>query len=592
MAGLEKWLAPLVEPGTDEGAPGAREPATRAFEVALWLLLAASVIVRCAYLELQEYKGDEAYFVAMAQKNAAELGSLTSLHSSQGIPNPAGFAYLLAPVVMLTSDPVQLAAFIAVANLIGLALYFLFLERFFSRRTALWGVTLMASLPWAVILSRKIWNPDIIFPFAVAFYGIFFSLLHRPARWKVYAAFAALALLTHMQLSTWLLLPPIALYACIARPKVRWIDVLSGAALFAATHIPYALDVLNIEPDPALPSEESEYLASIAHSVGWATQLNSALGFRYLLGRIGFRAFRATLGWRWIAWLPYVYTGFAILAVGLIGYPALRAVWRGRRGGAVAIQDHIAAFFLVLLVCVLGELIVMGHQTQPHQVCVLYPALPLFATLLVVRLARHPALPRRAAHAAPAFLVAVIGFHVYFMARFHAFVGEQPDNIYGDYGVPYAVRLKELGPAGFEAWEQRQTTKILQQSTSPSEARRQLADNAPVQAVFALAQRQPRWSGTLEELYREITPAPRPADWPRNPYRLWEELRKVAPLMSRAGVSIRRTQDVVHVKNRLAPPISQLLIELDHSLMLKPSVLSPARRAADEASTRRRGLRT
>jgi 4-amino-4-deoxy-L-arabinose transferase-like glycosyltransferase len=544
----------------DWRVPAAPTRAERAFDALVWLMLVASVGLRCASLQLMEYKGDEAYFLEMAVRNASDLGSLTSLHSSQSIPNPVGFLYVIALPLAFTNDPIAIAAFIAIANVVGLGVYYYLLRTLFSDRIALWGVTLLSSAPWAMILARKIWNPDIIFPFAITFYALFFSLLHKPQRWKVYAAFLALAMLTQMQLSTWLLVPPIALYACIARPKVRWYDLLLGGALLAATHVPYVLDLLAGQPDPALQSTAARRsLADIVHNFQWATRLTTGLGFDYLLGKTGFNAFEAELGGRWLNWLPTTFAALTVAGTGLIGVPAVRAVWRDRRSStmAVSVSDHIVAFFVLLIPCVCIELFLKGHKAQPHQLVILYPALSLFGALLMVRLDRLGS--RALSMATRTLLIAVIGFHLLFIASFYSFIERRPDLIRGDYGMPYAVRLQKLGPKRFKAWEESKVQRIVYQSKSPDEARELLASHAPAQAMLAFAQRQRSWKGTPKQLYQELTPSPRPRGWPSDANRLRASLKEVSPLLSTVGVSITehsvkgRSGYLIRVKDRRRP---------------------------------------
>ena len=153
------------------------------------LLLAAAVVVRLAWLQWTEYSGDEHFFLVRAFE-ALHGGVDYGYPTSAGIRVPPFFVYLVAVPVFFTHDPVLVAGFIAVLNVIGLVLLFFFARELLGARSAVLVTLLMAAAPWSIMFSRKIWNLDAIFPLVVAMHLALFSNLREYSRWKVLTAFA------------------------------------------------------------------------------------------------------------------------------------------------------------------------------------------------------------------------------------------------------------------------------------------------------------------------------------------------------------------------------------------------------------------
>jgi len=95
--------------------------------------------------------------------------------SRLGVDNGPVAVYLLMLPLALGTDEIGATAFIAILNILAVALTYPFVRSFFGRRTALVTMLLFAVNPWAVVYSRRAWlNADLPL-FTVLFMWSLFS---------------------------------------------------------------------------------------------------------------------------------------------------------------------------------------------------------------------------------------------------------------------------------------------------------------------------------------------------------------------------------------------------------------------------------
>lgn len=140
-----------------------------------WLILSAILLVasylRFNRLNYVEFKEDEAGALLLALSipasgfsGAPEAG----LASSIGIYNPPLFIYIIALPVLISRDPLFVTGFVAFLNLVAVGICYIGMRKFFGRDSAVVSSLLLATLPSAVIYSRKIWAQDLMIPFGVS----------------------------------------------------------------------------------------------------------------------------------------------------------------------------------------------------------------------------------------------------------------------------------------------------------------------------------------------------------------------------------------------------------------------------------------
>ncbi len=144
----------------------------------LWLIILfiIAAFARLSYLGNIEFKQDEAVLVyqAYTAMDNHQL-PLVSTYASIGISDFPLSLYMLILFSSLRQSPQFLSAAIALLNVVAICLFYFLLRKFYQRGAVLSASLLLALAPWSILLSRKIWQPDMLLCFAVPF--LYF--LHR-----------------------------------------------------------------------------------------------------------------------------------------------------------------------------------------------------------------------------------------------------------------------------------------------------------------------------------------------------------------------------------------------------------------------------
>jgi hypothetical protein len=139
-----------------------------------------------------EYQLDEAQAVHFL-KTAIHHHTLTplGLMSSLGVHNPPLFIYLLLPLSFVSTHPLFLAVTIAFLNSLLIGFLYWLLRPHYPKGIVFSQALILATSPWAIIFSRKIWAQDLILLFAVPI----FYLLHHKLKPKAIALLIAILVL-------------------------------------------------------------------------------------------------------------------------------------------------------------------------------------------------------------------------------------------------------------------------------------------------------------------------------------------------------------------------------------------------------------
>ena len=193
-------------------------------------------------LSLMEFKYDEAdnAYRALEFVSGGVLPQ-TGMMSSIGVYNPPFFIYLLSIPFMLSRDPVIAAGFIALLNVIGVGLCFMFCNSFFSRRVAVMASLLFAVNPWAVMFSRKIWNQNVLTPFVILFLFSIYKLVFEKNKKFIYLIIISLAVLTQLHMSCVVFLIFLGIVLIITRPQIKLHHYLTGLGILIVFYLPYII---------------------------------------------------------------------------------------------------------------------------------------------------------------------------------------------------------------------------------------------------------------------------------------------------------------------------------------------------------------
>ena len=170
-----------------------------------WTAWAVLAIVVGAWLRLtalssMEFKGDEQALLTLAMRLLDERPWLAStdwpthgIISSNGVGNAPLFTWIVAGMWALAQDPVAVTRMVALTNVVCLYPLWLWARRRMDEQRALLTLAICAVSPFAVILSRKIWAPDVMLPGILAvLWGIEWLRTGRPWRGVVLLLGAAL----------------------------------------------------------------------------------------------------------------------------------------------------------------------------------------------------------------------------------------------------------------------------------------------------------------------------------------------------------------------------------------------------------------
>jgi len=388
--------------------------------LALVAVLAVAAFLRFYHFDLIEFKSDEALIcnlvVDMLESGRPATCGLTS---GPGLTNFPMFVYLLALPVALSREPIFLSALIAVTNLVALGLLFWLAAQRWGMGVALWTVLLMATSPWAILYSRKIWAQNVLPLLTVlALFGLLRLLDGDKKRILSTVLCAGVAVMTHLSGACAVLTVIICLV--LFRPRVAWKRLGLAILILLLLAGPYLYYQLREgAADRALLGRylsgdvvRPEHKPTLAGIAGLSLDIINDYGFERLLGEpssgarpvVGQNRLGSVLG-RWI-----FLAGLAVLvvrlAVGLwtrLRKPSLPTpspprdytvliLWLlvpilvYRLGGALVWTHYFIITLPVpflIMAMLLEELRRLAGRTRPAPVSTFFQALPIALGLVL-----------------------------------------------------------------------------------------------------------------------------------------------------------------------------------------------------------------
>jgi len=153
--------------------------------------------------------------------------------SGAGVMMPPGLIYLLIPLLLVTASPVWICFYVACLNIVALLLVYRLGADIDSHRAGFWACGIMATHPWLIIYSRKIW-PQCFLPFFVILFLIVISrCTRRPNSPAIFWAGPLLSLIWQIHYSGYTILAFFVVWFSVSAllRKVRWSSALGGFAL-------------------------------------------------------------------------------------------------------------------------------------------------------------------------------------------------------------------------------------------------------------------------------------------------------------------------------------------------------------------------
>jgi hypothetical protein len=424
--------------------------------VIVGIVLAAALVARLSRLQWMEMSGDEEFFLVRAFR-AIHHGVAYGYPTSAGVRVPPFFVYLVGLPLLVTRDPVVVVGFIAVLNVAGILLTYVFARRLVGRRAALLVALLIAASPWSIAFSRKIWNLDVIFPLVIAMHAVLASNFERYRRWKVIAAFVLYGAVCQVHPSPWLLLPPLVLLHVLLRARIRPLDFVLGLAAVAVMYAPYIGYLVATKLDNVRYALD---LRSKAHAAGSSAgetalahlsrpfEIASGANFKALFDRVEVFATRPAMRASEVL-LTTVYVAMAIAALCAI-VQSIRLARRTIAGNPLTLAEAYCVALSFALVVHFAVSPLIGVAANQHYAIYLFPIVPL---LFVCALQRALEALHAPGWASTAVVSAIAAVQVGVMLAFLAFLPSEDARSNGaasSYYAGDAERWNERIAKGFD----------------------------------------------------------------------------------------------------------------------------------------------
>ena len=406
-------------------------------------ILLYAIYLRLGYLDIIEFKGDEFEWIQLAYQHLHNKPTLVGLPSSVGLYYPPFFAYLLSIPVSISTNPKFVTGFIAVLNLAGLWLLYVFVKRVFSLRLAWVVLLLVATSPWTILYARKVWNPDCLLPFMLIFYITLASYLERPAGFKVWIMAALLALITQLHMSAWFLFGPLFVFAALVKAPLSIRDVFIGGLLFVLLYAPYItfhvitdFQNLNLFASYERPATFTQSnLASAIDNIKWTYIISSGTGLSYSLGN-EFDTFYKN---RYLA-VPYIFFCIVLFvaAIGTIRCLVLsaRCSFHRSQWSDMPRSTQILSLFTLILFLMHLSYFIFKVPALPHYNVIFYPIIFIIAAKVGID-AYNEASSRSIKRALLGLLLMILCSNLYVTHSMFDYLTSNPVGNYGDYGNPY-----------------------------------------------------------------------------------------------------------------------------------------------------------
>jgi hypothetical protein len=350
----------------------------RALEIiAITLVLLLAAYLRLNHLEWTEFKLDEAHLSQIAF-DMARHGDipLTGIGSSVGIVNPPLAAWLLAIPYAVSSSPIVATAFIALLNVVAVALcYGLSRKMFAPLGERAWLAALIATLlfavaPWAVIHSRKVWAQDLLLPFVLLYVWFGYRAFVQHKAWSLIGHGVALAAMIQIHYSALWLIPVSVVWLIAFARRLRLAPLIVTAMIGAAAFAPFVIaDGLRGWPSVTRlleMTQQSGVTDTSAVHLAWITTTGEEI--HSLAGPQEFENYRALVPFNDVV---SALTGLLVIGGVVVAVIDVLAAVRRRRW-----DDRSAASFLLVTWLLLPVLVQLNHRTPlyVHYFLIVLPA--------------------------------------------------------------------------------------------------------------------------------------------------------------------------------------------------------------------------
>lgn len=196
------------------------------------LVFLLSLLFRVTNLDLIEFKADEGINLFLAARpifghEFVPGGTVSSL----GITNFPIINYILFPLILISQDPKIISFFIALINSLAIVAFFIIIRLYYNQTIAFISASLIATSPWAILFSRKIWAQDFLLPlFIPLFLSIHKIIIDKNHKyWMLYSLSSLLLIQIHQSVIFFVI--PLSLVLIINKAKINFKYLVLGVVL-------------------------------------------------------------------------------------------------------------------------------------------------------------------------------------------------------------------------------------------------------------------------------------------------------------------------------------------------------------------------
>ncbi|HEX5159090.1 MAG TPA: glycosyltransferase family 39 protein [Ktedonobacterales bacterium] len=187
-----------------------------------WLVVALAAFLRLWGIDLTEVLSNQVQQLLLA-RGAWLHGALpaTGVATSVGALSPPLTVYAAAPFMVFGKDPLLATIAIALWNLLGVIICYIFANRYFGRVVAASGALLFATSGMAVYYSRSVWAPNYLPPVLIlCMLMLFLGCISGRRGW--FAPHVALLIMAIQILPAAALLIPVSVLGFLLAPRKAW----------------------------------------------------------------------------------------------------------------------------------------------------------------------------------------------------------------------------------------------------------------------------------------------------------------------------------------------------------------------------------
>jgi len=216
---------------------------TRAHGLALAAIVLLGAFLRLYQLDLTKFPEDQVAALNLASawidQGHLPLIGLESL-TAGAVNRPAGMSYLMAPLLVLSRDPLVATVYVALLGILSIPLLYRLVRRHFGQRPALLAALLHASSFWAAYVARPAWDIAPLTPLAVLVLDRLLAAVcgRRPGALGWAFCWAAVAVAIHPAAIG--LVAAVLATAGLLRPPVGLVRTLPGLAAAALAWAPFS----------------------------------------------------------------------------------------------------------------------------------------------------------------------------------------------------------------------------------------------------------------------------------------------------------------------------------------------------------------